>query len=185
MSDTPKHTPPSPEVLTGIAKQWRVPLYERISVEALDGMCNEIGTGMNTLTGAASRLGVARWAIWSNMKAGEAAAKKAVAGDVLSPKEKRALWFFTKMIEATGKRELALTSRALGVGPKGGSNKENRAALEILRLTCYRDLEPPPEPVNAPEQSVEPTRAQREAWVRREAAALGLALTEPPGSDTP
>ncbi|NDE81319.1 MAG: hypothetical protein EB037_10455 [Actinobacteria bacterium] len=38
----------------------------------------------------------------------------------------------------------------------------------------------PPAPVSA-----EPTRAQREAWVRREAAALGLALAEPPGSDTP
>ena len=88
------------------------------------------------------------------------------------------------MLKAQGGRQRALTLRALGIGPKGGSPKESINAMKILSLTCAEYREPPapvPVPDEKPPTPAAPTPEQTEAYLRREAARLGYRLTR--GSD--
>ena len=176
MSDTP----PSAETLREVVKRYRQPIYVRISEDDLTAFCAEIAAGINTVGGAAARLGVDSSTIRRTMQAGAAAAARVIAGETLCKEEQRALWFYDSVLKAQGSRQRALTLRALGIGPKGGSNKESRAALEILRLTCAEYREPPPPlpvPDEKPPAPAAPTPEQTEAYLRREAARLGFALT--------
>lgn len=176
MSDTP----PSAETLREVVKRYRQPIYVRISEDDLTAFCAEISAGINTVGGAAARLGVDSSTIRRTMQAGAAAAARVIAGETLCKEEQRALWFYDSVLKAQGGRQRALTLRALGIGPKGGSNKESRAALEILRLTCAEYREPPapvPVPDEKPPTPAAPTPEQTEAYLRREAARLGFALT--------
>ena len=78
----------------------------------------------------------------------------------------------------------ACRSRALGIGPKGGDKRESNGALQILRLTCdaYR---PAPPDLTDPEDTppTDPTPAQAEAYLRREADRLGFTLTPKPAEE--
>jgi hypothetical protein len=180
MSDTP----PSAETLREVVKRYRQPIYVRISEDDLTTFCAEISAGINTVGGAAARLGVDGSTIRRTMQAGAAAAARVIAGETLCKEEQRALWFYDSVLKAQGGRQRALTLRALGIGPKGGSPKESINAMKILALTCAEYREPSPSlpvPDEKPPAPVEPTPEQTEAYLRREAARLGYRLTR--GSD--
>jgi hypothetical protein len=177
MSDSPAET------LREVVKRYRQPIYVRISEADLAALCAEISAGINTLGGAAARLGVDRSTILRAMQAGAAAAARAIAGGTLCKEEQRALWFYDSVLKAQGGRQRALTLRALGIGPKGGNPKESMNAMKILALTCaeYREPTPLPVPDEKPPDPAAPTPEQTEAYLRREAARLGYRLTR--GSD--
>lgn len=178
----PKPTPapaPDAEVMTSMLRAYHVPLYMVVTPEQMDRICAEIGSGLLTASGAIKRhLGVTRKTMHRAIRAGEAAADKAARGERLDKREERALWFVSCLTRAGAQREMSLTSRALGIGPKGGDKRESNGALQILRLTCdaYR---PDPPDLTDPEDAppTDPTPAQAEAYLRREADRLGFTLT--------
>ena len=176
MSDTPG-TPPSADTLREVVKRYHKPIYLRITEDEMAAFCAEIGAGINTLGGAAARLGVDASTIWRAMQTGAAAARKVASGGTLCKEEQRALWFYDSVLKAQGGRQRALTLRALGIGPKGGSPKESLNAMKILALTCAEYRAPQQEVEEAPVAPATPTREQSEAYLRREAARLGFALT--------
>ena len=173
---------PSAETLREVVRRYCKPIYTRVSEADLANLCAEIAAGINTLGGAAARLGVDRSTIYRTMQAGAAAAARAIAGESLCKEEQRALWFYDSVLKAQGGRQRALTLRALGIGPKGGSPKESINAMKILALTCaeYREQDYAPAEEAAPAPTA-PTPEQSEAYLRREAARLGYRLTR--GSD--
>ena len=176
MSDAP----PSADTLREVVKRYHKPIYLRITEDEMAAFCAEIGAGINTLGGAAARLGVDASTIWRAMQTGAAAARKVASGGTLCKEEQRALWFYDSVLKAQGGRQRALTLRALGIGPKGGSPKESLNAMKILALTCaeYREAsQPVPVETPPPPPPAAPTPEQTEAYLRREAARLGFALT--------
>ncbi|MBU6364815.1 MAG: hypothetical protein KJT01_01260 [Gemmatimonadetes bacterium] len=184
----PKPTPapaPDAEVLISMLRAYQVPIYMVVTVEQMEAICKEIGSGLLTASGAIKRhLGVTRKTMHRAIRAGEAAADKAARGERLDKREERALWFVSCLTRAGAQREMSLTSRALGIGPKGGDKRESNGALQILRLTCdaYR---PDPPDLTDPEDAppTDPTPAQAEAWIRREADRLGFTLTPKPAEE--
>ncbi|NBV62706.1 MAG: hypothetical protein EBR73_16900, partial [Rhodobacteraceae bacterium] len=180
----------------------------RISAETLDSVLAAISEGKQTTEDAFMEVGISRFAVQYALRDGRAADEKWEGGSALTAAENELRGFYLKVEAARAKQNAVLRRLAFGAPKEAGDiianpETESAAALKVYLLTCralrtpFRDpdelaaiaaharagggaSDAPPAPVSA-----EPTRAQREAWVRREAAALGLALTEPPGSDTP
>jgi hypothetical protein len=183
-------------------------LPRRISAETLDSVLAAISEGKQTTEDAFMEVGVSRFAVQYALRDGRAADEKWEGGAALTAAENELRGFYLKVEAARAKQNAVLRRLAFGAPKEAGDimanpETESAAALKVYLLTCralrtpFRDpdelaaiaaharagggaSDAPPAPVSA-----EPTRAQREAWVRREAAALGLALAEPPGSDTP
>ena len=171
------------------------PLWDRMTPAEVDKVATLISSGVVTVEDAfLSTHPTSTAAIWRALAAGR-------------EKEKRGLEFYRKIQQAQARSRMWLQRAALGVEVIGGKvvrnvKTESQNAMKILALTSpslrtpMRDPDElaaiaahaaaergTPQTDGAAPVNADPTPAQREAWLRKEAAALGLIIA--PKEPTP
>lgn len=176
------------------------PLPLTIDPAALQRALTAISEGRQALGDAFAAEGILRVSVQRALANGREIGERLVDGGKITAKERIILDFYIAVEQARAQQNLNLRRAALGVVNDSGPitcdpEVECGHAFKILLLTC-RELRTPmrdPDelaaiaahaaaergtqqadsaaPVNA-----DPTPAQREAWLRKEAAALGLTI---------
>lgn len=178
------------------------PLWDRMTAAEVDKVATLISSGVVTVEDAfLSTHPTSTAAIWRALAAGrEISTRQEDGGKGLTEKEKRGLEFYRKIQQAQARSRMWLQRAALGVEVIGGKvvrnvKTESQNAMKILALTSpslrtpMRDPDEltaiaahaaaergTPQTDSAAPVNADPTPAQREAWLRKEAAALGLVI---------
>ena len=185
------------------------PLWDRMTPAEVDKVATLISSGVVTVEDAfLATHPTSTAAIWRALAAGREISTRQEDGGKLTEKERRGLEFYRKIQQAQARRTMWLMRAGLGVEIVGGKvirnvKTESPNAMKILLLTC-RELRTPvihdpdelaaiaaraaaergtPQADSAAPVNADPTPAQREAWLRKEAAALGLIIA--PKEQTP
>jgi hypothetical protein len=191
----PKRTPPLPPdanlppeaELRTLARGLALPIYEVITAAELRGACLKIAAGLATIESAITAIsGHTRQSIWRAMNRAEKALERQEAGEKLTERELRAIYFCCELAKADAACTSTLLARAQGIGPRGGSAKENAAALQLLRLRLQSvDLQragwlaKQEKGKGRDGEDTQPaTPAQVEAAIRKRAAEMGLNVTD-------
>ena len=177
------------------------PLWDRMTPEQVDEAATLISGGIPVEDAFLGIYPTSTAAIWRALAAGrEFSARQEDGGKALTEKDRRGMEFYRKIQQAQARGRMWLYRAAVGIEVVGGDvvrsvKTESPNAMKILMLnspslrTPWRDPDElaaiaahaaaaAGKPTEEPpvEATPQPTEAQREAWLRKEAAALGLTI---------
>lgn len=185
------------------------PLCRRINPDDLQRTLDLIASGRCMSEAAFAQIGVCRESLNHALTRGRDVARRVEAGEAVRSDDRDCLEFYLKVNRARGSLRQRLHERAVGivdVSPAGAPvfdpNAESTNAMKILNL-LDPELRAPTydpqeleairaaaqartggQPPDAPEPPpTDPTPAQAEAYLRREADRLGFTLTPKPADE--
>lgn len=181
------------------------PLYKRIKPDDLAFALALIASGRCMSEAAFSQINVSREALNHALLRGRVVARKLEEGDPLVGDDLGCHAFYLQVMQARGKLRQRLHEQARGIVNADGDpvinpDAESTNALKLLLLTDPELRAPafdpdelvnlraaeaakrgdPPEVDETPEEAAPATPAQMEAYLRREAARLGMVLVPAP-----